>query len=479
MEKIRLYFEKGNKKSIKSRLIKNFLVILLSTIIIVSGMFMLFISRYYYQNIESILTSQIKIASEFYKKYFSYITLEDIVNEDIDTFWKQTDAQVQIYDKKGNLIMDSLGILPSDTELLDVKKALKGQIAKWVGNVPYYDGKVMAISHPLENNNEIVGVIRYVSSMKNVDNFVFNFFLVFLIIGVTVLTIGIFLSYFLANSIINPLKELTAVAEEMAKGNLKIRNSITTEDEIAKLAYTLNFMADELEKREQLKNEFISSISHELRTPLTSIKGWAITLNNEFTDKNTLEMGFNIIEKEADRLSDMVEELLDFSKFVNGKITLKYQEIDLMEFMNYIKVYMNPRAERENKNLNIEECFIDNLFITGDRDRLKQVFINIIDNSFKFTNERGEIKILIIETDNLINIKVIDNGCGIPKDELPKVKEKFFKGKNSKSQNGIGLSICDEIIKLHGGTLSINSILGEGTEVEINIPKSIKDGKIK
>ncbi|MPQ44498.1 HAMP domain-containing sensor histidine kinase [Clostridium tarantellae] len=473
-------FANKNKKSIKTRLIKNFLVILLSTIIIVSGMFMLFISRYYYQNIEGILTSQIKMAAEFYKKYFSYVSLEDTVNEDIDTFWKQTNAQVQIYDENGNLIMDSLGVIPSsDVELLDVKKALKGQIVKWIGNVPYYDGKVMAISHPLENNKKIVGVIRYVSSMKNVDGFVFNFFLVFLIIGITVLTIGIFLSYFLANSIINPLKELTIVAEEMAKGNLKIRNNITTEDEIAKLAYALNFMADELEKREQLKNEFISSISHELRTPLTSIKGWAITLNNEFTDKNTLEMGFNIIEKESDRLSNMVEELLDFSKFVNGKITLKYQEIDLIQFINYIKTYMNPRAERENKNLNIL-CYIEeNLIITGDRDRLNQVFINILDNSFKFTNEGGEIKIIIINNEDYINIIIKDNGCGITEDELPKVKEKFFKGKNSKSQNGIGLSICDEIVKLHGGTLQINSVLGKGTEVHINISKKIEDGRVK
>lgn len=458
-------------KSIKSRLIKNFLVVLLSTIIIISTMFMLFISRYYYQNIEGMLNSQIKIAADFYKRYLSFVSLEENIYDDVDIFWKQTDAQVQIYDKEGNLLMDSLGMDKFQGDLGDVNKALKGQTSRWIGNMPYYEGKVMAISHPLENDTEIVGAIRYISSMESIDKFIMNFFIAFLIIGITVLAIGILLSYFLANSIVNPLKELTNIAEKMAKGNLKVRNSITTDDEISKLAYTLNFMADEIEKREQLKNEFISSISHELRTPLTSIKGWAITLNSEFTDKDTLKMGFNIIEKESDRLSNMVEELLDFSKFVSGKINLKYQSIDMEELISYIKLYMNPRADRENKKL-IVNCFGLDFVISGDSDRLKQVFINLLDNAFKFTDEEGIVKIVLKDNEDKVVVIIEDNGCGIDSDELPKVKEKFFKGKNSKSQNGIGLSICDEIIKLHGGTLEVKSQLNVGTTIIINIPKN-------
>lgn len=308
-------------KSIKTRLMKNFLVLLLSTIIIVSAMFLIFISRYYYQNTEEILLSQINISVDFYKRYLSNVSLEENVYEDVDIFWKQTDAQVQIYNLKGQLIMDSIGLEPKEYNTpVDVKRALEGDTAKWVGTVPDYTGKVMAISAPLRNSsNEIVGVIRYISSLRNVDNFILNFFLVFLVIGLTVLAIGIILSYFLANSIVNPITELIKVSEQMAKGNLKVRNKIVTNDEIEKLADSLNIMAEEIENREILKNEFISSVSHELRTPLTSIKGWAITLNNDFTDRETLKMGFDIIEKEADRLSNMVEELLDFSKFVSGK----------------------------------------------------------------------------------------------------------------------------------------------------------------
>lgn len=467
-------------KSIKTRLMKNFLVVLLSTIIIVSAMFLIFISRYYYQNTEEILLSQINISVDFYKRYLSNTSLEDNVYDDVDIFWKQTDAQVQIYDLKGQLIMDSIGLEPKDYKTpIDVKQALEGGTStKWVGTAQDYTGKVMAISAPLRNSsNKIVGVIRYISSLRNVDNFILNFFLVFIVIGLTVLAIGIILSYFLANSIVNPITELIKVSEQMAKGNLKVRNKIVTNDEIEKLADTLNIMAEEIENRETLKNEFISSVSHELRTPLTSIKGWAITLNNDFTDRETLKMGFDIIEKEADRLSNMVEELLDFSKFVSGKIKLKYEEINLKDFVEYIKLYMNPRAERENKEL-ILTGINEDIIIIGDNDRLKQVFINILDNAFKFTHENASITIDFLYSKDGVYIDIIDTGCGIGKEELPRVKEKFYKGKNSKSQNGIGLSICDEIIILHGGSLDVNSELGKGTKITIYLPKKvIKNGE--
>ena len=183
-------------------------------------------------------------------------------------------------------------------------------------------------------------------------------------------------------------------------------------------------------------------------------------------------MGFDIIEKEADRLSNMVEELLDFSKFVSGKIKLKYEEINLKEFIEYLRLYMNPRAEREHKEL-ILKGVTEDFIIVGDKDRLKQVFINIIDNAFKFTHENEKITIEFVYADEGIYINIIDTGCGISKEELPRVKEKFYKGKNSKSQNGIGLSICDEIIALHEGTLEIYSELGKGTKVVIYLPKKL------
>ena len=239
--------------------------------------------------------------------------------------------------------------------------------------------------------------------------------------------------------------------------------------EIAQLSKTLNYMGCEVEKREKLKNEFISSISHELRTPLTSIKGWAVTLKYDCSDMETVALGLDIIEKESDRLTDMVEELLDFSKLINGVITLNVKENDVKSFIEYIANYMRPRADREKKRfiINIDKNVGKVYF---DENRIKQVLSNIIDNAFKFTGEHGEIILSVKrENGNLVFI-VKDNGSGISIKDLPRVKDKFYKGKNSKSRNGIGLSICDEIVNLHNGSLEIESKENEGTEVVIKIP---------
>ena len=228
-------------------------------------------------------------------------------------------------------------------------------------------------------------------------------------------------------------------------------------------------MAEELQKREQLKNEFISSISHELRTPLTAIKGWVITLDDSQTDKDTLKMGLNIIEKETDRLVNMVEELLDFSRLSSGKMTLNKKEVSIKAISDYIDVYMSARARRENKRLNIN-LDSENKKIYVDIDRIKQVLINLLDNAFKFTEAEGTISIGFSSVEGSLKIIVQDDGCGISEEDLPRVKEKFYKGKNAKSKNGIGLSICDEIVKLHDGEIFIESEEGKGTLVTVILP---------
>lgn len=462
--------ENTKVKSIRSKLIKDFFIVIFSTIVILDLFLMVFVRKYYYDNTEQLLKSQIEVSASFYNKHFSADTLIDNIYDNVDAFWNQSNAQVEILDNEGNLIMDSIGI--RDSEILktpDIEKALKGESARWIGNVSYYENKIMIVSEPLISQGEILGIIRFITSLEDVDITINTILIFFFSISIVVLGIGIIISIVIANSIINPIKSLTKVAEKMASGNLKIRSKIEDNDEVGKLAGTLNFMADELEKREQLKNEFISSVSHELRTPLTAIKGWAITLNDDTTDTETLKIGFEIIENETDRLSVMVEELLGFSRLLNGEITLRKSELDLDMFVSYIEAYMGPRAIREGLTFKVKVLNeLGTVYI--DSDRFKQVLINILDNSFKFTEELGEVTLIVSKVENRISFTIEDTGCGINGEDLPKVKEKFFKGKNSKSQNGIGLSICDEIIRLHKGSFNIKSQIGIGTVVEIIIP---------
>ncbi|RXI50013.1 two-component sensor histidine kinase [Clostridium tetani] len=460
-------------KSIKLRLLKNFMLIIVISILAFEVFLISFTKRYYYGNLEEMLTNQVKLSSDFYSRYFSNTTLEENIMDNVDVFWKQTNAQVQIINTQGIVLLDSIGVTTEEAiKTADFKNALEGDTGIWVGDVSYDKYRVMSVAYPIRVDNKTIGVLRYVSSLKEIDKAIVKMSVLFFSIGLIVIFVVGILSVFLADTVIGPIKKLTKVAEEMADGNLEIRSEKEFDDEIGRLSDTLNYMAEEILKKDKLKNEFISSISHEIRTPLTSIKGWAITLNTEdLEDKNLIRDGLNIIEEESERLSKMVEELLDFSKLISGKVTIKKEKVDLNEVISYIERYLSPRAKRENVQFIVEKNY-DLPIMYIDVDRMKQVFINILDNAFKFSKEEGEKRVLLsikIEREEVI-ILIEDNGYGISKSDLPKIKEKFYKGKNSKSQNGIGLSICDEIVAMHGGALEFDSEINRGTKVYIKLP---------
>ncbi|MDU5080872.1 HAMP domain-containing sensor histidine kinase [uncultured Tissierella sp.] len=459
------------RKSIKTRLVKSFMLIIIITVVILEVVLINGMKDYYYKNIEDILSNQIEFSIDYYLRYFSLDRLEDIVIDDIDVFWQHTTAQVQILNSDGKLIMDSLGVTNDNSNLYpDIKKAINGEKGVWIGNVNYYNSPVMSVSAAIKDQDRVIGIIRFITSLKETNGVIR--FISFLLLGMGVIVVFIsgMVSVFLANSIIRPLQEVTRVAEKMADGQLKVRSDIELEDEIGRLSDTLNYMAEELVKKEQIKNDFISSVSHELRTPLTSIKGWAATLKCEDFGGNEIMLdGLEIIEKESDRLSIMVEELLDFSRFVSGRIKLENDEFQIKDTIEMIGKQLTPRAvnNRIEFIINIDQSLG---YMLGDENRIKQVLINLLDNAFKFTSEDGKVILNAYKENDILVLEVKDNGVGISEEDLPKVKEKFYKGKNSKSHSGIGLSICDEIVKLHNGTMEILSNINEGTRVIVRLP---------
>ncbi|MDX9916546.1 MAG: HAMP domain-containing sensor histidine kinase [Gudongella sp.] len=459
------------RRSIKSRLIRSFMLIILVTVIFLEILLINGIKDHYYKNVEDILTSQIEFSTNFYARYFSTENLEETIIDDVDLFWQHTSAQVQVLSTDGTVLMDSLGVPFSELIATpDITDAMEKGKGVWSGSVSYDSDPVMAVSMPLLYRNTPVGILRFVSSLKATNAVITDIARFLVIMGFAVVAVAIIISIFIANSIVKPLAEVTEVANKMADGQFKVRSNVKYDDEIGKLSHTLNYMAEEILRKETLKNDFISSISHELRTPLTSIKGWAVTLKaDEELSRDIYLDGLDIIENESDRLSRMVEELLDFSRFTSGRITLTKEMVDIKESLKMVVYQMMPRAI--NNNISFEVDIDDNLSpIMGDGNRIKQVLINVIDNAFKFTG-KGKVTLKAYESENHLIIEVEDDGPGIPEEELPYIKEKFYKGKNSKSHSGIGLSICDEIMHLHEGYFNIESVLGEGTKVELGFPR--------
>ena len=231
-----------------------------------------------------------------------------------------------------------------------------------------------------------------------------------------------------------------------------------------------------------MKNDFISRVSHELRTPLTAIKGWAETMqlsSKRKLDRKTFDKGMSVIIKESGRLTGIVEELLDFSRIQTGRMVLLNEKLDILAELDEVIYMLRDRAVSENKHLLYDEPEAVYPPVYGDRNRLKQVFINIIDNALKYTPADGVVAIEVKynaeqDPDNILII-VTDTGCGISAEDLPKVKEKFYKANQKVNGSGIGLAVADEIMQLHKGTLEIESGVGVGTTVTLTLPV-LKDG---
>lgn len=455
-------------QSIKKRLFGSHFIAIFLTVVVLEIISFVIIKNYYYTIIEENLRKQASMSIIFYNRYLLRDDPKKSSEDLIENLSSSTNAQVQIISNEEKIIADSLGIKEGEkVEGEDVKKALKGTPSVWIGIPNYANEKSLCVSYLLTEPGENARIIRIVSSLVEVDKLLNKLFGVFNLIGFFVILIISIVSLVISNSIIKPLNKVTEVAKDMALGKFSTRAQKKYDDEVGSLADTLNFMAEEITKNERLKNDFISSISHELRTPLTSIKGWALTLKRkDFTDAIRREEGINIIIEESERLSSMVEELLDFSKFESNRITLNIDDVDIKELLFSILSQLEPRATRN--NIDLEAHIEDVPIIKADRNRLKQVFINIIDNALKFTPEGGCIKVFVCITTDKIRVSIEDNGCGVEKEHLPHLFKKFYKADMKKPGSGIGLAICDEIVRLHGGNLSIDSIVKEGTKVQVD-----------
>lgn len=325
--------------SIKNKIMYSF-VFLTSITAIILVIFSIYATKfYYYSTMEGVLNNEIRYSTNLYSSYMADYELDEVIAEDKNQFYRQTDCQVQILDNNQIVVFDSIASpnLGKKIETSDVVNAVNGQSGSYTGKVSYSDSNIISVSVPLESRGKQVGVLRYISSLKDVDRAIRVKSVSFALFGFLVILFSILLSKILTKSIVKPINSLAKTAEKMAKGNMEVRAKENNTDEIGRLGMTLNLLTDNINKKEQLKNEFISSVSHELRTPLTSIKGWAQTLKYDPSDLETTTMGIDIIDSECDRLTTMVEELLDFSRFTSGRISIVKRKQNLIELAEHIK----------------------------------------------------------------------------------------------------------------------------------------------
>ena len=312
-------------QGIKRRLVFNYGIILFLAVFVLELVFIISVRQYYYESIGQTVQGRATASAAFYNKYLAYDPLRDKARYIFENTSGEDKVMIEVIDLQGKVISSSSGVITGAKAITpDMKKAREGVTGRWTGRDKATGEKILAVSTPLKyDQRTISGILRYSSSLGFADKQITRLALVALLLGFMVIALSLLLSIMLARSIINPVQELTKTAKKLAEGNYRVKAVKRNDDEIGELAETFNYMADEITKSDRVKNEFISSISHELRTPLTSIKGWSETiLDGELEDKEEALQGLKIIVRETDRLTGLVEELLDFSRFEAGRVRL-------------------------------------------------------------------------------------------------------------------------------------------------------------
>lgn len=354
----------------------------------------------------------------------------------------------------------------------DIAEAISMKRTKvWIGADPSTGEHIMAASSPLMIDGEVVGVMRYVTSLNKVDKQIIIIVAIALGIGLGILGMVYFSNLYFIRSIVDPVAGITETAKRIAAGSYGVQIEKRYDDEIGALTDTINDMSLKINQSEKMKNEFISSVSHELRTPLTAINGWAETImNGEVRDAGDVKKGMGIIVSEARRLTNMVEELLEFSRIQDGRFTLSVEPMDIKAELEDAVYTYREFFRREGIELNHFDCDEEFPPIAGDPERLRQVFCNLLDNAAKHGGSGKRIDTAIARDEDQAVITIRDYGPGIPAEELPHVKYKFYKGSSKARGSGIGLAVCDEIITRHEGTLEIGNAEGGGCIVTIRLP---------
>lgn len=459
------------KRSIATRWMMNTLSVVALLLVVANVCIYYFTKQYYYGSAESYVISEANAAEMVLVRLYEDLStnFSSEVRHIIENFDKKDQMEMMSINRAGEVTLSSSGFSPDKTYYMpDYETALKSEdgMGVFLGR----DGgeNILAVTIVLTTSSSSVSALRFVTSLTFVDNQLSGIMLTALIISAVILLIVVLTGLYFVKSICVPLVQISSTAKKLAKGDFSERLPITSNDEIGQLSRAFNEMADGLENAEQIKNDFISSVSHELRTPLTAIKGWGETLNLGY-DPETFTKGMKVITGETQRLERMVEELLDFSRIQSGHFTLQMTTIDVIaELEDALLIYID-KAKKEGITLTYNEpeflCAVN-----GDKNRLRQVFINIIDNALKYTETGGAIDILAEKNDSSVVISVADSGVGIAPEDLPKVKQKFYKANSTKHGSGIGLAVADEIITMHGGLLEVESELGYGTTVTITLP---------
>ena len=459
-------------RGIRRRWLVNSVAIVLLILGLAVGAFAAMLGSYYYSGTADDLTRKATSSANGFRMY-TRSDYRAAAQQTVSSYEDKGRLELQFLDTTGAVLFSGNDLTAGSTPgTPDIQQALNERIARpWRGRDPSTGERIMAASSPVIYQGEVVGVIRYVTSLSSIDRqFTFSM-VVIAAIGLGIFAMVYFSNLYFVRSIVEPLAKITEIAQVIADGSYGVQIEKKYDDEIGELTDAINDMSLKIRQSEKTQSEFISSVSHELRTPLTAITGWAETIQNgEARSADDIRKGMNIIVSEARRLTNMVEELLEFSRIEDGRFTLSVEPLDLKAELEDAVYTYTEFFRKEGIALTYFDGPEELIPISGDPERLRQVFCNLLDNAAKHggSGKRIDVSLDRDSTDAVLRIR--DYGPGIPPEELPQVKMKFYKGSSKARGSGIGLAVCEEIVQRHEGILDVDNAPGGGCLVTVRLP---------
>ncbi len=462
-------------KGLRKRYMMTTMLVIFLIVVVAVTAYSLAMSGSIYLNVREGLYAKAKTATDFFSNYITrtYAEYYDSAYQYMDNFDDINKLELQFINTSGRIELSShsmtAGSMPGTQDITDALST--GRISPWEGYSDSTREHLMSVSAPITySNGQIIGVMRYVTSLKPADRMVRANVWVAVAAGAAVMLIVAIISMIFLSSVVEPVREITAAAKQISGGSYGIQIGNHYRDEMGDMVKAINEMSLKISQSEKSQTEFISSVSHELRTPLTAITGWGETLIYDENLDEDAKRGIGIILQEARRLTKMVEELLEFTRMQDGRFTLNAQPCDIAaELEDSIFAY-RELLRQDDMTIEYEPSDEELPLINGDPARLRQVFYNIYDNAAKYAREGKKIDVSTRTDGENVFVRFRDYGPGVPEDELERVKMKFYKGSSKERGSGIGLAVCDEIIKYHGGDLTLSNADGGGLVVTIRIP---------
>ena len=450
-------------KSIVSKLIVTFSLITIIVLAIVGLTVTFWVNLEQDKEQVNIIENQIELIEESLIKYLNQENYEEI-----KTILKMTsvsnEMDVFIVDDLGYIYIvsdDSLDYLEFSKIKLDEKLGSISNINK-TKKVLSGD-KITTYIKPIYMKNNIEGYVVMKRNDFKENDILFSIW--------TAMISAVFISmivitYFVKRLIVKPLSHINIAAQRLAKGDVEQRVEVISNDEIGQLAESFNSMAESLETVDITRKEFISNVSHELRSPITSIKGFVGGILDGVIPKGMENYYLNIVHDEIERLTRLVNDLLDISTMESGKFTLNKTKFDINEVIQIC--ILNLENKIKDKGLDVRAIFnSERRFVLADRDRIIQVLTNLLENAIKYSNDSGKIKVVVETKSDKVYIKISNTGANIPKEDMKHIWDRFYKidkSRSNKISTGLGLPIVRLILRQHDEDIWVENIENKGVQ---------------